>query len=152
MFMEEWKIVCLFSPCSVCTVYSIYVPHGINFLLFLEDQCKNLPVSYFTAVWLGTLSQCYRIGSIQLLSVCCTVNSIPSSVADPDPGWTSRIIYPRAWKQFFWFKILEFLMRMWIRIREYFCSGSGILERKNLDRGSGSATLPLWPNTRSMFS
>ncbi len=27
---------------------------------------------------------------------------------DPDPGWKSRIIFPRAWKQFFGLKILEF--------------------------------------------
>ncbi len=26
---------------------------------------------------------------------------------DPDPGWTSRSIFPRAWKQFFGLKILE---------------------------------------------
>ncbi len=27
---------------------------------------------------------------------------------DPDPGWTSRIIFTRAWKQFFELKILKF--------------------------------------------
>ncbi len=42
----------------------------------------------------------------------------------PDPGWTSRIIFPRAWKQFFGLKYVNSLMRM--RIRESFDPGYGL--------------------------
>jgi hypothetical protein len=41
-----------------------------------------------------------------------------------DPGWTSRIIIPRALKQFFGFKCLNSLMR--IRDPEFFYPGSGM--------------------------
>ncbi len=43
---------------------------------------------------------------------CCISGSgtrNPVTFWPPDPGWTSRIIFPRAWKQFFGLKILKFV-------------------------------------------
>ncbi len=45
-----------------------------------------------------------------------------------DPGITSRIIFPRALKEFFWLKIFKSFMR--IRIRDLFDPGSGIRDGK----------------------
>ncbi len=60
---------------------------------------------------------------------------------DPDPGWTSRIIFPRAWETIFWVKILNSLMQIpdtgWKKF------GSGIRNGKIRirDKHHGSATL-----------
>ncbi len=60
---------------------------------------------------------------------------------DSDPGWTTRIIFPRAWKPFFWAKILKFfdgsgMEKNRIRDPGWKKFGSGIR-----DKHPGSATL-----------
>ncbi len=66
-------------------------------------------------------------------------------IRDPDPGLTTRIIFPRAYKQFFGLKHLNSLMRMRMRIRdpESFDPGSGIQKFRSgiRDKHPGSATL-----------
>ncbi len=58
-------------------------------------------------------------------------------IRDPDPGWTTQIIFPRAYKQFFGLKYLNFLMRRsGSGIRNLFDPGSGIR-----DKHPGSTTL-----------
>ncbi len=58
----------------------------------------------------------------------------PGWVKNPDPGWTTWIIFSRAWKQFFWVKMLKLYMR--IRDPGMKKLGSGIR-----DKHPGSATL-----------
>jgi hypothetical protein len=54
---------------------------------------------------------------------------------DPDPGWTNRIIFPRAWKPVFWVKILTFFDAYLGSGMKKF--GSGIRDGKKSDPGSG---------------
>ncbi len=65
---------------------------------------------------------------------------------DPDPGsgsgWTTQIIFPRAWKLFFWVKYLNSLMRIWLeKIR------SRMEKNRIQDVYPGSATMQM----RSIF-
>jgi hypothetical protein len=64
---------------------------------------------------------------------------VKSQNPDPDPGWTTRIIFPRAYKPFFWVKILKFFDAD---------PGSGmekirIWDGKSQIRDPGSATLSI---------
>jgi hypothetical protein len=52
---------------------------------------------------------------------------------DPGPGFTTRIIFPRAYKQFFGLKYLNTLMR--IRDQGWKKFGFGIRDGKNSDPG-----------------
>jgi hypothetical protein len=61
---------------------------------------------------------------------------------DPDPGWTTRIIFPRAYKSFFW-----------VKIQKKFLSGSGMEKSRIRDKYPISATLPctmvtIYPNVK----
>ncbi len=97
--------------------------YGHHFLplapIYLEFFCGYGPIKSYW-MWI-------RMNQLQLLD---------ASIADPDPGWTTQSIFPRAKKPIFWVKILKLFNADPRSGMEKF--GWGIRDGKNSDPGKHS--------------
>ncbi len=133
--------VCLLLNCKIYLACSAMTNRKI------DDICKNVGLilvkrypTYTHPLSRNTIFQCCGYGSgIRCLFDRWIRDQGWAKNQDPDPGWTTLTIFPRALNQFFGLKYLNSLKR--IRDGKNSDSGSGMEKIRIRDKHPVSATL-----------